>query len=238
MESQELLISTTLWEPLTVLAQKLLALVPSVLGMVLILLIGLGLSWLFAQSVERLSRVIRLDVFCQRVGLTNALHRGGITTEPSALLGRLFFWLVLSVAVLAGLAVLHLDPINKFTQSLLAYVPHLLTAVIIILGGFLLSNFLGQAVLIAAVNAGAPPARWLAGFTRWGIQLAAVAMALEQLGIAETIVVVGFGIAFGGVVLAAAIAFGLGAKDLAKEFLEQRFSNRNREQSSDDIRHL
>ena len=58
-------------------------------------------------------------------------------------------------------------------------------------------------------------------------------MALEQLSIAQNIVVVGFGIMFGGIVMAAAIAFGLGAKDLAKEFLEQRLSNKSRDRAPD-----
>jgi hypothetical protein len=70
------------------------------------------------------------------------------------------------------------------------------------------------------------------------VQLIAVAMALEQLGIAQHIVVVGFGITLGGVVLAAAIAFGLGAKDLAKDFLERRLSGRPRNHAPDDLRHL
>ena len=93
--------------------------------------------------------------------------------------------------------------------------PHLVTAGLILVAGWLLSNFVSQAVLIAAVNAGLPPARLVATCSRWGIQLLAVAMALEQLGIAQNIVVVGFGITLGGLVMAGAIAFGLGAKDLA-----------------------
>jgi hypothetical protein len=108
----------------------------------------------------------------------------------------------------------------------------------IVISGYLLSNFVGQAVLITAVNAGLPPARTVAALSRWGVQLVAAAMALEQLGIAQNIVVVGFGITLGGMVLAAAIAFGLGAKDLAKSFLEQRLSERGRTQVPDDLRHL
>ena len=106
------------------------------------------------------------------------------------------------------------------------------------MAGYLLSNFVSQAVLIAAVNAGIPPARLVAACSRWGVQLVAVAMALEQLSIAQNIVVVGVGIMFGGIVMAAAIAFGLGAKDLAKEFLEQRLSNKSRDRAPDDLRHL
>ena len=68
------------------------------------------------------------------------------------------------------------------------------------------------------------------------IAIAAV-MALEQLGIAEHIVVVGFGITWGGLVLASAIAFGLGATDLAKDFLERRMIGRSRTSETDDLRH-
>ena len=63
-------------------------------------------------------------------------------------------------------------------------------------------------------------------------------MALEQLGIAETVVVVGFALLMGGVVLAGAIAFGLGAKDLAKEYLERRLAFKHEERKGDDLRHL
>ena len=63
-------------------------------------------------------------------------------------------------------------------------------------------------------------------------------MALEQLGIAQNIVVVGFGITLGGIVLAGAIAFGLGSKDLAKEYIERGLSIRSRERGTDDLRHL
>lgn len=104
--------------------------------------------------------------------------------------------------------------------------------------GYLASNFVSQAVLIAAVNAGLPPARWIAAGTRWGIQLLTVAMALEQLGIAQHIVVVGFGITWGGLVLTAALALGLGGKDLAKDFLERWLSARAQTNAHEDLRHL
>lgn len=229
---------TALLEPLKVLGNNLVALLPNLLAMFIILLLSMGLAWMTAQAVERLLRVVRIDVLCQRIGVTTALVRGGVKGAPSFLAGRIVYWVILGFGVIAALAVLHLEPVNTFTQSLLAYIPHFFTGLFIVIAGFLLSNFVSQGVLIGAVNAGLPPARLLAACTRWGIQIAAIAMALEQLGIAETIVVVGFGIAFGGVVLAAALAFGLGAKDLAKEFIEKRFSDRVKKESPDDLRHL
>lgn len=229
---------TALLGPLKALGQKVLGLLPNLLAMVIILSLGWLIAWAAGLGVERLLRVIGLDRLSNRLGATAALARGGVKADPSHLVGRAAYWIVLAFAVIAGLSALNVEPINRLAQSFLAYIPHLFTAAVILATGYLLSNFVGQAVLIAAVNAGLPPARTVAAFSRWGIQLAAIAMALEQLGIAQQIVVVGFGITLGGVVLAAAIAFGLGAKDLAKEFLERRLSNRRAEQAPDDLRHL
>jgi hypothetical protein len=223
--------------PLGILGQHLLAVIPNILAMGVLLLGGVAVAWLSGTFVERVLRVIGIDHLSERLGINAALLRGGIKTDPSRLIGRTLYWTVVILAATAALGALNLAPINQFAQSLLAYVPHFVTAAVILLAGFLLSNFTSQAVLIAAVNAGLPPARLIAAAARWGLLLLAGAMALEQLGIAQHIVVVGFGITWGGVVLAAAIAFGLGGRDLAKEFLERRVAGRSRSDATDDLRH-
>lgn len=194
--------------------------------MSILLLVGLATAWACSHFFERILRVVGLDRLCDRLGIVAALLRGGIKTDPSHLVGRTVYWLIVIFASMASLGALNVAPINQAAHSLLAYIPHLVTAAVIGTVGYLVSNFVSQAVLIAAVNAGLPPARWIAAGTRWGIQLLTVAMVLEQLGIAQHIVVVGFGITWGGLVLAAALALGLGGKDLAKDFLERRLAGR------------
>ena len=227
-----------LLDPLELLARQVLSVLPSILAMSIIFVAGLLVAWTASQTLERLLRVVGLDRLCDRLGITSALLRGGVKTDPSRLVGQAAYWLVMIFATVAALGALNLQPINDVAKSFLAYVPHLVTAGLILIAGWLLSNFVSQAVLIAAVNAGLPPARLVATCSRWGIQLLAVAMALEQLGIAQNIVVVGFGITLGGIVLAGAIAFGLGSKDLAKEYIERGLSIRSRERGADDLRHL
>jgi mechanosensitive ion channel-like protein len=227
-----------LLDPLELLARQVLSVLPSILAMSIIFAAGLLVAWTASQTLERLLRVVGLDRLCDRLGITSALLRGGVKTDPSRLVGQAAYWLVMIFATVAALGALNLQPINDVAKSFLAYVPHLVTAGLILIAGWLLSNFVSQAVLIAAVNAGLPPARLVATCSRWGIQLLAVAMALEQLGIAQNIVVVGFGITLGGIVLAGAIAFGLGSKDLAKDYIERGLSIRSRERGTDDLRHL
>jgi hypothetical protein len=227
---------TALLDPLATLGDQILALLPNLLAMVIILSVGWAAAWVIGLLVQRLLRVIGLDRVSDRVGMSTAMARGGVKSDLSDVIGRAMFWIVLVFAAVAALSALDLQPIRDFAHSFLAYIPHLLMAMLILIAGYLLSNFVSQAVLIAAVNAGLPPARVVAAASRWGVQLVAIAMALEQLGIASNIVAVGFGITLGGVVFAAAIAFGLGAKDLAKDFLESRLSQRTH--PPDDLRHL
>jgi hypothetical protein len=231
-------IETALLRPLIELGTRVLALLPNFLAMVTLLLVGWMVAWLVGLITERLLRIVGLDHLSNRVGVMAALARGGVKTDPSRLAGRAAYWVVFLFAVITGLSALNVESINRFAESFLAYIPHLFTALLILVAGYLLSNFVGQAILIGAVNAGLPPARAVAALARWGVQLIAAAMALEQLGIAQHIVVVGFGITAGGVVLAVALAFGLGAKDLAKDFLERRLMDRRRDRTPDDLRHL
>mgnify|MGYP003429592537 FL=1 len=227
----------TLLGPVTALGERVFAILPNVLAMLILLLVGLGAAWGMGHLMERLLRVIGLDRLCDRIGIAAALLRGGIKADPSYIIGRITYWLIVIFATTASLGALDVAPINEAAHSLLSYIPHLVTAAVIGIIGYLVSNFVSQAVLIAAVNAGLPPARWIAAGTRWGIQLLTVAMAFEQLGIAQHIVVVGFGITWGGIVLAGAIAFGLGAADLAKGFLERRLVARSKSSTVDDLHH-
>ena len=227
----------TLLEPVTVLGRQTLAIVPNVLAMSLLLLAGIATAWFAGHAVERFLKVIGLDRVSDRLGLTSTFLRGGIKSPPSHLIGRTTHWLILLFAATASLEALHIASISRLTHATVAYIPHLVIATLIGITGYLISNFVAQGVLIAAVNAGLPPARLIASAARWTIQLLSVAMALEQLGIAEHIVAVGFGITWGGIVLAAALAFGLGGKDLARSFFERRLAAPLHEPSHDDVHH-
>ncbi len=230
------ILEQALLAPIELMGRHLLAILPNLLAMSVLLLGGLGLAWLAGHSTQRVLYLVGFDRACDRLGMTGALLRAGIKSDPSRLTGQGVFWSIALLTCAAALSALNLAPINQFAQSFLAYIPHLVTAGVILLAGYVCSNFASQAVLIAAVNAGLPPARLIAACSRWGLQLLAIAMALEQLGIAEHIVVVGFGITWGGLVFAAAIAFGLGGSDLAKDFLERRVV-RTRASVMDDLHH-
>jgi hypothetical protein len=168
--------------------------------------------------VSRLARAVGVDRHTERWGVGASLRGAGVLRPPSDVLGLLFFWTTFVVFASLGIDSLGLGG----TAFLLAFVPPLFAAVLILIVGWLVANFVSQGLLIAAVNRGLPEARLLARAAHWGVLLFAVATALTHLGIGKEMVLVAFGITFGGLVFALALAFGLGGRSVARQLLERR----------------
>jgi hypothetical protein len=130
--------------------------------------------------------------------------------------------MILLLGLLTGLTALDAAIPSEFALSMFRYVPHVLAALLILVVGAILAQFLSRAVLIGAVNMQIQSARALSVFVRWVLLIIAASMALEQLGIGRQILVLAFGILFGGIVLAAALAVGLGSQDAVRRALERK----------------
>lgn len=208
---------------------------PKLMAMVTFLLVGLVMGWLVKLLLMRILHVVRFEVFCERMGLTPALAKAGMKQRIPDLIGRLSFWIVFLFFAFMGVDALDLPATANLMSAILAFLPNVIAAVLVGLLGILLANFSGEAVLIAAVNAQLQGARFMANMVRWGVNIFTGAMVLTQLGIAKEIVVAAFSIIFGGIVLAMAIAVGLGGRTIAKEALERRL---RREKTDDEFTHI
>ena len=155
----------------------------------------------------------------ERWGIGSSVRGAGVLRAPSDVLGLLFFWATFVIFASLGIDSLGFGGATSF---LVAFVPPLFAAVLVLLVGWLVANFLSQGLLIAAVNAGLPEARVLARAVHWGVLLFAGATALTHLGIGKEMVLVAFGITFGGLVFALALAFGLGGRAVARHIIERR----------------
>ena len=210
------------WSGLLEVRERLLAIIPGLL--VMLTLVGLGLltAWVARLAVARLGRVLGVDRAFERWGVAPSLRRSGILRPTSDVLGLVCFWGIFIVFASAAVDALARPGRPLATALLLSFLPPLFTAALILLVGWLVANFLSQGVLIAAVNARLPESRLVARGVYWGVVLFAVATALTHVGIGKEMVLVGFGITFGGVVFALALAFGLGGRAVARHILERR----------------
>ncbi len=207
------------WSALVVLADRLAVIGPALLAMLTLVVLGLIVGGVLRVVVSRVARAVRFDRHVERWGVGASLRGAGVVRAPSDVLGLVFFWAPFVIFASLGIDSLGLGGATAF---LLAFLPPLFAAVLILVVGWLVANFLSQGLLIAAVNARLPEARLLARAVHWAVLLFAVATALTQLGIGKEMVLVAFGITFGGLVFALALAFGLGGRGVAKELLERR----------------
>jgi hypothetical protein len=142
-----------------------------------------------------------------------------------------------TVAVFAVIAVqtLSVPAVEMLLERFFLYLPNVFVALLILVVGYLLSNFLARAALIAAVNAGIRLSCLIGRSVRYLVLIFSVTMALEHLGIGRETVLIAFTILFSGIVLAVAIAFGLGGRDVARDYLEKKLKC---DKVEDEIQHI
>src|SRR5215471_12400599 len=148
--------------------------------------------------------------------------------SPSMLMARIAFWTVIGIGLLVGISALDARITSLMVVRLVDYLPNVAAAIVVMVVGLLLARFFARSVLISAVNMNLQSARLLSLGVKWLVTVLAGAMALGHLGIGGLIVQVSFGILFGGIVLAMALAVGLGSKDMVSRSWERQ-QDRERE---------
>ena len=228
----------TILEPLKELGREAVAGLSNLVGLVILVLLGLAVGWLAKEVVYRVLHLLRFDRLCDRMGVSVEIERLGIARPCSYVAGQVVQGIIILTALLAGLNAMRSPWTQNLVERFFVYIPHLLAALIILIVGALLSRFLGRSALIAAVNARMPSARLLAALARVFVMTLAVVAALDEVGIGRTTIIVTFAILFGGLVTAGAIAFGLGARDLARDLLHSHFRPGPKPEAEDTLRHL
>lgn len=221
--------------------ESVLQYLTNILSFALIVVVGFVLGHVLKVISQKFFKLIRLDTYSERSEFTDMLRRGGIAEPTSVLLSKLVGWLTVFVFFIIALGALQVPQVEQLLGKFFVYVPNILVSVVIIFIGYMLSNFLGRAILIACVNAGIKASGLISKLARVAVLILTASMALEQLGIGSETIVSAFIIIFGGLVLTLSLAFGLGARDLAREYLESRFKSPEeppKEKKEDEISHL
>lgn len=212
---------------------------PHFLAMATLIMAGWLIAWVLAFLLRTVLRLVRFDLLSDRAGLGSMLARAGMA-KASDVAASMAFWLVWAAFVISGLGAIGLQGMEALTSEFVLFVPRLGVAIGLLLIGVVAANFVWRATLLAAVNANLPSARLLSGTVRWLILVLAAAMALEQVGVAKTIVLTAFAIAFGAVMLGVAVAIGIGGAPVARRLLERQFPEKphDEKKQSQDVSHL
>jgi hypothetical protein len=212
-------------------------LLPGMAALIVTLLFSILLGSILAIIVRRLLGRIHFDQRAARWGFPT-LEEGSPMQSPTLLLSQAVAGLIILGGFLIGITAFDAEWTSLFAQSVLGYIPNVLGAALVLLVGTIIARFLARSVLIGAVNLNLQYARLLSVGVKWLVVVLAVAMALEHLRIAPGIVELAFGILFGGIVFALALAVGLGSKDLVTKSLERDTQKAPAETIEEPFRHV
>jgi hypothetical protein len=196
----------------------------------LIASILLVLGWLLARTLRKvivkLLRLARLEAAAEHSGVDDFLVRGGVRFTVVTLIGEAFYWGVILIVVVAVFNLFGLTVGPELMERLSRNVPNVIAALAILVFGALGARFLRGVVEAYLGNVGVRGAASIAVLVQ-GAMLAFVAvLALEQLGLAVALLTSVFQLAFGGLCLGLALAFGLGGRAWAESILERNRSKR------------
>ena len=197
------------------------AFIPQLIGAILILIVGYVVARILQTLVARVLRAIGFDGWMERGGIKQFFDRAQTRETPATVLGILVFWFVFIIAITMAADALGIQQVSEVLGQLIAYIPSIIAAILILVLAALLANFL------AGIVRGATGSDLLANIARYAIIVYAVFAAITELGIAVQLTAPTFLIILGAAALAAAIAFGWGGRDVAKEIIENAYHRRH-----------
>jgi hypothetical protein len=192
-----------------------LSAIPRVIAFAVILIIGWFVASLIAKGVSALLRAVRFNDLAYRSGFSSFVQGMGVHTDSSGLIADIAKWFVRLIVLVVAFDALGLPAVSQVLQQLLLWLPNLVVALVILVLAGLAANVVSSTVRGATAQAGFSNPDMLATVARFAIWAFAVVVAVNQLGIATTLVNTVFMGFVGAIALAAGLAFGLGGRDTA-----------------------
>jgi hypothetical protein len=196
-------------------------------------LLVLAVGWLFAKgarfAVAKALRAVNFNVLTERAGTDNFLQQAGMRGDTCTLFGLLAYWLVMVAALIIACNGLGLPYVADLLGRVVLFFPKLLVAMLVIILGSYCARFVGGAVRAHCQESRIPDADMLGRITRYLIMTFVVMIALSQVEIGGDIVQRTFLVLLAGLVLALALAFGLGGREWAAAMLERWWPRRRKD---------
>ena len=205
---------------------QIAAYLPRVLTAIVLLILG----WLIARTVQRvvvrLLRLARLEAAAEQTGVDDFLVRGGVRFTVVTLIGEILYWGLLLIFAIAVFNLIGLTMSQESVARLTRYVPNVMAALVVLIFGSLGARLIRGLVVAYLGNVGVKGSDRIGVLVQAALVAFVVLLALEQLRIDVKLLASAFQLAFGGICLALAIAFGLGGRTWAESILERTWSKR------------
>lgn len=217
IQSLEALELDTIVQPATGVLNQIFEIIPGLFASLIIIGIAVFIGKIASTLVESLLKSLGFDKIVGYVGL-NGLSA---SNTPSTIVAKVINFAIILFASMEAFNVLGLDGISEIINRFILFGGQIIMGIIILVVGLMIANFAQNAIK----DSGTANAGFLSTFAKVGIMILAIAMGLQEMGIASEIINLAFGLLLGAVAIAIALAFGIGCKDLAADKAKKFFDN-------------
>ena len=198
----------------------LLGAIPKVIGFAVILIIGWIIASALAGAVAAILRTVKFNDLAQRAGISGFVQKMGVHTDAAGFLATLVKWFVRLIVLVTAFDALGLPAVSQVLQQILLWLPNLVVALVVLVIAGLVANALASLVRGAAAESGLGNPDLLATIATVAVWAFAIVIAVNQIGIATTIVNTLFMATVGAIAVAFALAFGLGGRETAAQIVQ------------------
>ena len=208
-------------EPLRAMLLQIGSFLPRLALAIIVVVAGWILARVIRFAIVKALRAINLPVLTERAGMDRFLSQGGFTTDTTAIIGVLVYWLVIVTALVIACNGLGLTYITDLLMRIVLFLPRVTLALVIVAFGTYFARFVGLTVTAYCASAHIQDGELLGRLATYAIMAFVVVIALDHLNVGGDIVRDAFLIVLAGVVLAFALAFGIGGQRWAADLLQR-----------------
>jgi len=201
--------------------EGIFAFLPQLVVALIVFIGGWLLATLIGKAVDRATQALKLDNILQSVGVESFLDKAGFRLDAGAFIGGLVRWFLIIVFLIASLDVLGLTEVTDLLREIVNYLPSVFVATVILISAAYVAEIVKRLVVGSAKAVDAPSAHLLGGVAKWSIWVFAILAALFQLGIVGVLAQTLFTGVVAMLTIAGGLAFGLGGKEAAAQYIEK-----------------
>jgi len=214
-------IGNAILDALTILWEKLIGYLPNLIAAIIILILGILLAKAIERLVQKVVEALKVDELIRKINIVKRIEEAGTKVTFSQILAWLVKWFLYIALLIAVSEILELGQFTDFLKQIALYLPNVIIAVLILVVGLILGSFVEDLLVKILKGTKAKLANLVARVAKWAIVIFSVLAALIQLNVAPYLINTLFTTIAFAIALAAALAFGIGGKDAAKDMIDK-----------------
>lgn len=211
---------------LIALGESIMTCLPKIIGALFMIILGWIIAKIVSFIVKKSLKMIGFNKLAEKVNLDEVLTRANLKTTPAQIVGKFVYWIIMLLFLVTASDTLGWSVVSESIGDLINYLPRLFSAIVIFILGFYIATFVRKGLKGILESLSVASSNIISGFAYYVILVIITLTALDQAGVDITILTSNVTIIVAGIVLAFAVSFGIGSKDVLSNILSSFYTRK------------